>query len=617
MHYVIEQEGEEHFLVTEVEVDPNLGTLTMLPTHNTSLNTPPEPQRLELTEFVQFVRTREVPRAPQNTPAPPRWVWADTTAIYPVLLAHGVRVERCHDLRKSRAILRNAAWTNTSAFSPAFNATFNASPATTSPATTSPDNPDAWNSPPPTPSDALFTTTPVARQDPVAEYRRQLAVLHTAEPQLRGRLNFLLAAESAGTLIAAEMTHAGIPWRRDIHNDLLTAALGPRPAAGTRPQRLESLAQQIRELLDAPHLNPDSPRELLKALQQAGFNVKSTNKWEIKDIEHPATPLLLEYKKLARMMSANGWAWMDEWIKDGRFRPVYVPGGVVTGRWGADGGGALQLPHFVRPAVVADDGWSLVIADAAQLEPRILAAMSGDHAMASAGRGHDMYQGIADAGVTEDRAHAKYGMLGAMYGGTTGVSAQVLPRFKTAFPQAMSMVERAAQAGEQGGVVHTWLGRTSPPAAFGGGAEGEDAASAKDRRSRARSYGRFTRNFIVQGSAAEWALCWMASVRQKLWQLTLREAGVEAGSAEAGSAEAGLTEADSTDHPAPAVIDGPHLVFFLHDEILVHTPAHLALEVASIVENCAREAGTLLFGQTDVEFPITTAINTTYTDPKV
>ena len=603
MHYVIEREGEEHFLVTEVEVDPNLGTLTVLPTLKTPPNTPLEPQHFELTEFVEFVRTREMSRTPQTTPAPPRWVWADTTAIYPLLLAHGVRVERCHDLRKSRTILRNAAWTSSSAFSPTLN-----DPST--------DKPDLWNAPPPAPSDALFTATPAARQEPLAEYRRQLAVLHTAEPQLRGRLNFLLAAESAGTLIAAEMTHAGIPWRRDIHNELLTAALGPRPAAGTRPQRLESLAQQIRELLDAPHLNPDSPRELLKALQQAGFNVKSTNKWEIKDIEHPATPLLLEYKKLARMMSANGWAWMDEWIKDGRFRPVYVPGGVVTGRWGADGGGALQLPHFVRPAVVADDGWSLVIADAAQLEPRILAAMSGDHAMASAGRGHDMYQGIADAGVTEDRAHAKYGMLGAMYGGTTGVSAQVLPRFKAAFPQAMSLVERAAQTGEQGGVVHTWLGRTSPPAAFGGGAEGEDAASAQDRRSRARSYGRFTRNFIVQGSAAEWALCWMASVRQKLWQLTLREAGVEAASIGAGSIGAGSAETDSTNRPAPAVIDGPHLVFFLHDEILVHTPAHLALEVASIVENCAREAGTLLFGQTDVEFPITTAINTTYTDPK-
>ncbi|HEV7624617.1 MAG TPA: bifunctional 3'-5' exonuclease/DNA polymerase, partial [Amnibacterium sp.] len=40
----------------------------------------------------------------------PRWVW-DTAAAYPGLLAAGVRVERCYDLRLARAILRRAAAT--------------------------------------------------------------------------------------------------------------------------------------------------------------------------------------------------------------------------------------------------------------------------------------------------------------------------------------------------------------------------------------------------------------------------------------------------------------------------------------------------------------------------
>lgn len=38
----------------------------------------------------------------------PRWLWADTGAWYPALLAAGVRVQRCHDLRLSRAILRRS-----------------------------------------------------------------------------------------------------------------------------------------------------------------------------------------------------------------------------------------------------------------------------------------------------------------------------------------------------------------------------------------------------------------------------------------------------------------------------------------------------------------------------
>src|SRR5699024_8302625 len=113
-------------------------------------------------------------------------------------------------------------------------------------------------------------------------------------------------------------------------------------------------------------------------------------------------------------------------------------------------GGALQLPHVVRDAVRADDGWRLVVADAAQLEPRVLAAMSGDNAMARAGRAADMYEGIVASGAVVDRQHAKYGMLGAMYGGTQGVSGQVLPQLRRAFPAAIGLVERAAAAGERG-----------------------------------------------------------------------------------------------------------------------------------------------------------------------
>lgn len=38
-----------------------------------------------------------------------RWVWGDTAAWYPALLAAGIRVERCRDLRLSHAILRDSA----------------------------------------------------------------------------------------------------------------------------------------------------------------------------------------------------------------------------------------------------------------------------------------------------------------------------------------------------------------------------------------------------------------------------------------------------------------------------------------------------------------------------
>jgi hypothetical protein len=57
-------------------------------------------------------------------------------------------------------------------------------------------------------------------------------------------------------------------------------------------------------------------------------------------------------------------------------------------------------------------GWRLVSADVAQLEPRALAAMSGDRAMAEAGLGKDLYSGLVDAGVVATRQEAKIAVLG-------------------------------------------------------------------------------------------------------------------------------------------------------------------------------------------------------------
>jgi DNA polymerase-1 len=51
-----------------------------------------------------------------------------------------------------------------------------------------------------------------------------------------------------------------------------------------------------------------------------------------------------------------------------------------------------------------------------------------------------------------------------------------------------------------------------------------------------------------------------------------------------------------------------HLVFFLHDEIVVHCPADLADRVEAEVRAAAVEAGQLVFGAIPAEFPVTVAI---------
>lgn len=596
-----------------------------------------EPRIIDTAGLAGEVATEESSRV--------RWTWDDTNNWYPALLAEGVRVDRAHDLRLAHAVLRTSVLSASTALAEA--------------------GPGAWDRLAPVPppggptaaallrpdrhpgAEPLFDLgeiaapptrpgtdrnsdrnsrregderpsgpeAPSGRQgsgetlDPAAELAAQLAALKdSTEP---GRLRLLLAAESAGALAAAEMHHAGLPWRGDIHDEILTEALGPRPRPGARPAKLEALAHRIREAIDAPPtLNPDSHSDLLRAMEYAGVGARSLRKWELEKLDHPVIAPLLEYKGLYRLYTANGWNWLDTWAPDGRFRMEYVVGGVVTGRWASTGGGALSLPHNVRRAVTADPGWTFVVADAAQLEPRVLAALARDERMAAAGRSEDgantdMYAGIVATGAVDSREHAKVGMLGAMYGGTTGVSAQVLPRLARAFPQAIDLVERAARAGERGEKVTTRLGRSSPLpgdswAAVQGSAFDEDAgADAQSRaRSQTRSWGRFTRNFVVQGTAAEWALCWIASIRRRLWAM-------------------GEGSAEVTPGLAPAPFDRrPHLVFFLHDEVVVHAPAALAEQVAHEVRAAADEAGRLLFGDFPVDFPLSVAVTESYADGK-
>jgi DNA polymerase-1 len=53
-------------------------------------------------------------------------------------------------------------------------------------------------------------------------------------------------------------------------------------------------------------------------------------------------------------------------------------------------------------------------------------------------------------------------------------------------------------------------------------------------------------------------------------------------------------------------------VFFLHDELIVHSPAGLAPQVAEALRDSAAEAGRLLFGSAPVEFAITVATVSSY-----
>ncbi|WP_427015562.1 bifunctional 3'-5' exonuclease/DNA polymerase [Pseudarthrobacter sp. P1] len=511
---------------------------------------------------------------------PPRWVWDLTQHWYPRLLAQGISVERCHDISLCRNILVFSAFTQASAYAQKTSYV--------------PVDPGPEPEPQDNGQDSLFEA-PVVHTGPspeelARELREQLDTVRTStQPR---RLGLLLAAESAGALVASEMAHAGIPWREDLHRRILADHLGAQPQQDfARPERMEAIAAELRALLGAPTLNPDSPVELMRALHRAGIEAKTTRSWELQEINHPAIGPLLAYKKLSRLFSANGWAWLENWIKDGRFRPEYVVGGVVTGRWSSRGGGALQIPKQIRGAAHADPGFKLIVADAAQLEPRVLIALSQDTKMAEAAHGKDLYAGIAAQGFGGERDKAKIALLGAMYGATTGESGRLMPQLTRTYPKAVGLVEAAARAGERGERVGTFLGRGTPPPSPEWLALQQTTSAEEQRKadSAARSRGRFTRNFVVQGSAAEWALCWLADLRRRLRALAAH---------------------------APAGAPLPQMVFFLHDEVMVHCPDQLVGTVSAMMHDSAAAAARLIYGDIPIKFPINVAVADTYADAK-
>jgi DNA polymerase-1 len=503
-----------------------------------------------------------------------RWLWPSTAECYPRLVRAGVRVARCHDLELTEALLLGSEgrWGEPRAL-PAVWARLTGAPVP-------PDPPARAATPPGDGQATLFDPEPaVLGLDALIQgYRHQQARIDaTADP---ARFRFLVAAESAGALLAVEMGAAGLPWRADIHDGLLRELLGEPSPMGGPPRRLAELSAGITEAFGGQRIHPESPAEVLRALQREGISVPSTRAWVLRGVDHPAIPLLLEHKELYRIWTAHGWSWCQQWVRDGRFHPEYVPAGVVSGRWATRGGGALQIPKVIRRAVVADPGWTFVVADAGQLEPRILAAVSGDPGMSRAAGAGDMYAVLATESFGGDRATAKVALLGAMYGQVGGQAAPALATLRRSYPQAWAYVEDAARVGEAGGLVRSWLGRTCPPSSVL-----LDVGSAAGARAR----GRFTRNFVIQATAAEWALALLALVRADL---------------------AGLADL------AGAAGSGAELVFFQHDEVVVHTPVASAPDVAALVEAAGERTRRLLFGDTPVRFPLGVSIVDCYADAK-
>ena len=263
--------------------------------------------------------------------------------------------------------------------------------------------------------------------------------------------------------------------------------------------------------------------------------------------------------------------WLDEHLgADGRLRGAWTGSDGAAGRMTALAG-LHNMPAALRPAVVAADGHMFVRADLGQIEPRVLAAVSGDQALVAAARSDDLYAPVA-AQLGVDRPVAKVAVLGAMYGQTTGHGAQALRRLSAAYPVAMAYLDAADRSGRAGRDLRTYGGRLIVLAP----APGQEPRSS----SRVAAYGRYARNAMIQGAAAELFKMWAVIVRARSAHL------------------------------------GARIVLCLHDELLVHTPREHAETVSRLVDECLREAAQRWAPGCGVRFISDTTIVHSWSDAK-
>src|SRR4029079_17953103 len=120
-------------------------------------------------------------------------------------------------------------------------------------------------------------------------------------------------------------------------------------------------------------------------LRRVGIDVPNTRAGRLEQYRDvpPVVEALLTWRKAERIATTYGYRWLDEHVTDGRLRGAWTSSDGAAGRMTASSG-LHNLPADLRPAVAASPGGVFVRADLGQIEPRVLAAVSGDDALIAA-----------------------------------------------------------------------------------------------------------------------------------------------------------------------------------------------------------------------------------------
>jgi DNA polymerase-1 len=363
-------------------------------------------------------------------------------------------------------------------------------------------------------------------------------------------------SESTAELLCAELAADGLPVDLTAAENVLASIVGPRP----RDEREAAAVRATRDERVLRHAPGGSGADLRSTVQvkallaAAGLDLPDTRAWRLEPFKDtfPLVAALLEWRKAERIATTYGYSWLDAHLgDDGRLRGSWTGSDGAAGRMTASAG-LHNMPAVLRKAVLAEPGHLFVRADLGQIEPRVLAAVSGDRALARATAEDDLYLPVASS-LGVDRPTAKVAMIAAMYGQTTGHGGEAAKRMRQAYPVAMEYLDAGDRRARSGQDLRTYGGRLVRMS--GGGTSAQVAAR-----------GRYGRNALIQGAAAELF---------KMWAVTVRSRGLPLGMS---------------------------IVLCLHDELLIHVPADQAQEAARLTGDCLAETARWWAPDGDVRF---------------
>ncbi len=172
--------------------------------------------------------------------------------------------------------------------------------------------------------------------------------------------------------------------------------------------------------LDDKGLN--SPSQLKKAFKNYGLSLPGTEEGVLERFkEDVAVNALLNYRKAHKVLSTYLLPYKHERV-NGRVHCSWNQLGTETGRYSSSGRNLQNVPAEIRDIFIPEPGSVFINADLSQIEPRILAELSGDERLIDIFmRGMDAYTGAAQLfyGVEEvskkQRNDIKAVKLGLMY----------------------------------------------------------------------------------------------------------------------------------------------------------------------------------------------------------